>query len=415
MMDIYVLCQNWLRDDCNLANSLCGNADVSNDGKVNLKDYSLITDDWLRSNNMKNVYAPAGKTPLDIAVGDFWQENPGDEVAVVWNQKMTNIDGTDYYTVNIYDSNGIENNRCGRGDIKYTSIVAGNFVDTISSYFDEDGSTSDITCLGDEIAAVSSTPDANGCYPIYILSYSRKKPIATLLGTNTTPIKAMAAGNFLTTDSLDELAVIFTNGTSMKIYRPSTAAYVSQITVASNIKDIAGGDFHQSYTGDEIAGIDTSSSLIYFYRVGKTTGYFATAGVAGGSVWSHIAAGEFYSGAYSREEVALSSSVASNGIYKIYCYEVSGTSPAKEIAQNVLAVSPAELDAGTFSINSTLGLYERAQGFYSSSYTTAMSTWGDKIAVLPSTPQTTATPVFWLNSAPADSTKQYLKVTPIVR
>jgi parallel beta-helix repeat protein len=406
MLDFMKFAQNWLQIDCNFANNC--------DGMVNFVDYSFLAEGWKKSNNMKDVYAPAGKTPLDIAVGDFWVENPGDEISVVWNEPMSNISGTNYYTVNIYDSNGIENNRCGRGSVKYTSIVAGNFFDTISSYFDEDGSTSTITCLGNEIAAISSEPNANGCYPIYILSYSRKKPIATLLAANTTPIKAIAAGNFVIGDTLDELAVIFSNGTSIQIYEPQ-GTYVSQITVASNIKDFVGGDFDTAYAGDEIASIDTSFSLIYFYRTSKTNNYYKTAGNSGGTVWTNIGAGNFYLGSYTRDEIAVSSPVASNGIYKIFCYELSGTTPIKTIDQDVLGVSSRALDGGTFPIPKTLGLYERAQGFYSADYTTAMSTWAENIAVLPSAPQTTATPVFWLNSAPADSTKQYLKVTPIVR
>jgi hypothetical protein len=225
----------------------------------------------------------------------------------------------------------------------------------------------------------------------------------------------MAAGDFSTGDILDELAVILTGDTSMKIYKPTTGAYISQITVATNIKDIVGGNFHQSYTGDEIAGISDSNSLIYFYRVTKSTGYWATAGIAGGDVWANIAGGNFYSGAYTRDEVAVTSSVAASGIYKIYCYEVSGTTPIKEISQDVLGVSVMALDAGTLSIGKRLGLYERALGFYSNNYTTAMSSWGESVVVVPSAPQTTAIPVFWLNAAPSDSTKQYLKVQPIVR
>lgn len=415
MLDIYVLCENWLRDDCNSANSDCSRADVSSDGNVDLSDFNFIADDWRCGNDMKDVYTPAGRMPLDIAVGDFWQANTGDEVAVIWNEKMTDVDGVDYYTIIMYDSNGIENNRCGRGQIKYTSIVAGNFIDTISSVLDWDGVTRTISCPGDEIAAVSSVPDANGCYPIYIFGASRKKPLITLLGTNTTPIKTMAAGDFSTGDGLDELAVIFSGGTLIKIYKPSTLAFVSQITVASAIKEIVGGNFDQNYTGDEIAGIDSSSSLIYFYRVGKSSDYFATAGVSGGAVWSKIAAGEFYSGSYTRREVAVAGSAAVNGIYKIFTYEIAGTVPVKEISQDVMGVVPAAMDAGAFAIGSTLSLYERAQGFYSSNYTNYMSGWGQTVAVLPSAPQTTAVPVFWLNAAPLDSTKKYLKVTPIVR
>ena len=406
MLDINKLSENWLME-CSSEIHFC-------DGIFDFAEFAFIADGWQKSNNMKDVYAPAAKTPIDIAVGDFWVENTGDEIAVVWNEPMSNISGTDYYTVNIFDSNGIENNRCGRGSIKYTSIVAGNFFDTISSVFDEDGTTSIITCLGDEIAAISSEPNSNGCYPIYILSYSRKKPIATLLTTNTIPIKTLAAGNFVTNDSLDELAIIFSNGTAIRIYEPD-GTFVSQITAASNIKEIVGGNFDTAYAGDEIAGIDTLSSRIYFYRRGSTSGYYKTAGVTGGSVWSNIGAGNFYLGSTTRDEVAVASSTASSGIYKIFCYEISATTPAKEINQDVLSVSSRALDGGTFPIAQTLGLYERALGFTSNNFTTAMSTWAERVAVLPSAPQTTATPVFWLNSAPLDSTKQYLKVTPIVR
>lgn len=412
MLDLVILGQNWIRSDCDFDNNLCDGIDLTGDGTVDFADLGVIAGDWLCSNDMNDVRATTGKNPLDIAVGDFWVENPGDEIAVIWNEVMSNIDGSGYYTVIIYDSNGIENNRCGIGT-KYTSIVAGNFVNTISSYFDEDGTTSTITCLGDEIAAISSTPDANGFYPIYILSYSRKKPIATLLGTNITPIKAIAVGNFNTSDSLKEVAYILTGSTTMNFVKPSDASWSSSITVADDLTAIAGGDFDARYTTDEIAGINSSTSLIYYHRFGYS-GSYKTSGTAGGSAWSAIGTGNF-NPATTIYEVAVASSVAANGVYKIYCYVPGAATPFKEINQDVLGVSVRALDGGTIPIGRTLGLYERALGFYSSNYGTYMNSWGENIVALPSSPQTTATPVFWVNAAPADPNKQYIKVTPVIR
>jgi hypothetical protein len=234
-----------------------------------------------------------------------------------------------------------------------------------------------------------------------------------LLGTNTTPIKAIAAGNFYTSDSLKEIAYILTGSSTMNFVKPLNTSWSPSITVAGDLTAIAGGNFDASYTGDEIAGINSSTSLIYYHRVG-TNNYYKTAGTAGGAAFTAIGAGNFYPST-SIYEVAVASSAPVSGVYKIYCYAAGATTPFREINQDVLGVNIRALDGGTIPIGQTLGLYERALGFYSSNYGTYMGSWGENVVALPSAPQITATPVFWLNSAPANSTKQYLKVTPIVR
>jgi len=106
---------------------------------------------WLEDIPMNDAYSSGG-TPIDIAVGDFYTELAGDEVAVIWSSPVTKISESStvnntYYTIIIYDSNGIEINRLGRSTRKWQAIAAGDFLSN----------------TGDEIAAVSAESE-NGYY-----------------------------------------------------------------------------------------------------------------------------------------------------------------------------------------------------------------------------------------------------------
>lgn len=398
-LDLSVFGQYWKRTDSAVDNNFCNGADINFNGSVNAADLSKVSSSWLCGNNMADVYASGGK-PIDIAVGDFWVGNAGDEVAVIWDAPVSNIDGTNYYSIIIYDSNGIEINRCGRSTVRWGSIAAGNFVNIGNSE------------TGQEIAAVHSAA-VSGYYPVYVFGRGRSDPNKTMLTTNTTPIIDIVGGNFTTdTDSYDEIAVLYSGGTSISYIKPTVSTWTSTTTNTANLVKIAAGNFDGSTSnGDEIAGITASNGLIYFYRRGGTS-YFATAGSSGLPVWTAIGAGDFDT-VTNREEIAVASSVATDGVYRI-SYYVSGSATAyKYNDQEILGVPVLALDGGKLYISSRLGFYERVDGFYCSYYKPVVEAWGKHAVVLPSAAQTTQIPLFWLNSTA--SARQYLKVTPIVK
>jgi hypothetical protein len=309
---------------------------------------------------------------------------------------VSDIDGTDYYTIIIYDSNGIEINHCGRSSTKWEAITAGNF----------------ISLAGSEIAAVPSTA-VDGKYPVYVFGRGRKDPSATLMATNTTKIVDLAAGNFNTADTYDEIAAVYTGGsTSISFCSAYAPTWTATTTGAASLTKIAGGNFSTSYSGDELAGINTSSSIIYFYRPAATN-HYTTAAMSGLAVWDAIAGGDF-DGSTSRQEVAVASSAASGGVYPVSYYIGGSTTAFKEIQNDVLGVRTKALSAGKFTVPAKLGLYEQADGFYSTNYGAIIGTWGEQVAVLPSAAQTTAIPVFWLNKK-SYTVQEYLKVTPLFR
>ncbi len=396
----------WLNGNCGESNQFCNKADLNFDGRVDDLDLSDLTRGWLGKNDIGDVYS-SGAVPIDFAVGDFWAANPGDEIAVIWDTPVSNVGGTSYYSIIIYDGNGIEINRCGRSTVKWQAITAGNFVNLVGTY--------SVVETGDEIAAVPASA-VGGYYPVYVFARGRKDPTVTLMTTNTTKIVGLAGGNFKTTgDTNDEIAVIFEGGsTTIKYCKPTEPTWTATTTGAANLTKIAAGNFDGSTTnGDEIAAINAASSIIYYYRVSAAWHYGAAA-TAGLPVWADIAGGNF-DGAAGRDEVAVVSSAATAGVYKISYYIYGASAPFKYNDHDALAAAPIALEAGKAVVGSPAGRYEQAKGFYSDNYNQALAYWGDFAVAIPSTAGAASVPVFWLNANLADSTNQYLKVVPISR
>lgn len=354
----------------------------------------------INTSTMKDV-RKSGGTPIDVAVGDFWVDNPGDEIAVIWDTPTSSVAGTLYYTIIIYDTNGIEVNRCGlsNANTKWRAITAGDFLDL----------------PGQEIAAVADAP-VGGKYPIYVFARGRKDPSVTLQGTNTSKIMALAGGNFTAgIDGYDEIAYVLQSDLStIKFCKPTQGSWSATTATTGGISvvDLVGGDFDTANSGDEVAVMTATLPRARLYRVGAST-HYANAGPSSGSLLTAIAAGNFDSD--SADEVALALATATGGEYPIRCYDGGSLTHFKEISQNVQGVPARAIAACAVPVASTLGVYERAQGFTSSDYGQTMAPWGQNVAVLPSAAQTTAMPAFLLNADPTNSSKEYLKVTPIVR
>ena len=67
-------------------------------------------------------------------------------------------------------------------------------------------------------------------------------------------------------------------------------------------------------------------------------------------------------------------------------------------------------------MDSALTRYDMDEGFSVDDYGTIIMGWGDHAVVLPSLPQTTAIPLFWMNTEPIKgSDKKHLRVTPLSR
>jgi hypothetical protein len=349
--------------------------------------------------NFGDIYSTGG-TPRDIAVGDYYLNNPGDEVAVIWNEPVSNISSTDYNTIIFYGRDGVEVNRSGLGTTKWQAIAAGDFLSN----------------QGEELAAVPVDP-VGGYYPIYIFRRGHQNPHVTLLATNTTKITSLAGGNFKTTgDSYDEVAAVFESGnTDITYVKPTDTTWSATSTgVTSRLIDLAAGNFDgNTANGDEVAGITATAGPASIYRSG-VSGSVATAGGSNANPWGAIAAGNFDGSTDARDEIALANTVAISGRYPIE-YFASGYNVAfKQSNQDVNSVPMKALAGGNLIIDATLSATERATGFTSTNYGSTMAGWGEELVALPAS-ATNAIPCLWLNTNPSNSAHQYLRTTPVVR
>ncbi len=234
--------------------------DLDGDGQVDLCDYSYLADRWGRGNDLQD-YFDNGGCALDVAVGDFARDLPGDEIAIIWDDPVSNIEGTEYYTIIFYDSNGVEFDRCGRSQNRWGQIAGGDFIANLPT-----NCWSEV--VEDEIAAVSSVPDSNGKYSVYIFRRGWKDAAQVLLADNSDPVADITAGQFNTNgDVYDELAVIFETGsTDITYVKPLDSGWTSNTTVGTRLMDIAAGNLDgYASNGDEIVGIvrpDPALSLV---------------------------------------------------------------------------------------------------------------------------------------------------------
>ncbi|MFN0293644.1 T9SS type A sorting domain-containing protein [Pedobacter helvus] len=125
--------------------------------------------------------------PLVRKEGEFQEDLAGNEVVAIWNDKISRITNTDYYSIIIFDQNGMEINRCGRSEIGWSQLAVGYFVRTEGEM---------------EIAVVPKTA-IDGKYPVYIFRRGFAEPQTILYPDNTD------ASIQISTDSLHHLVVTF--------------------------------------------------------------------------------------------------------------------------------------------------------------------------------------------------------------
>jgi hypothetical protein len=395
LIDLGLFAQYWLEDGC-APPDWCGGAErFIIDGTVDENDLAEFSGYWLTGIPMKDVYS-AGGTPIDIACCDFYNNSPGDELAVLWDQPISNISGNNYYSIVIYDKSGIEINRCGRSSKKWKTIAAGDFLSE----------------KGHEIA-VTPAEAVDGKYPVYIFRRGYESPHAVILAENTIEIKSMAAGNFYQSDNYDEIAIVFETGsTNITYVKPNSGWSSSTISVPAALRDITAGNFDGLY-GDEVAGVtDSPSSIVYYFKP-STSGAFTTSGSSGGSNWTAVSGGNF-DGNSNSDQTAVAGQVY-DGICEISYFQPGSPSAFKKADEKALGVEIASMTAGYFYLDERSQSYQRIRGFQpTEDYSSQIDSWGKHTIVLPILPQTTAIPAFWITS---DSTgnKSHLAVTPLFK
>lgn len=264
--DLESFCSYWLNEDC-VNSPQCVFADIDKNNLINIFDYSNFAGRWGLGNDLQNAYS-AGGEPVDVAVGDFAYYLEGDEIAVIWDQPISDINGTEYYSIIIYDAKGLELDRCGRSTKRWSKIAAGNFIED-TGYIQVDENY--------EIAAVSSEADENGYYPVYVFRKGWLDPSVSMLTSNIYPVADITSGNFETSiDDYDELAVIFANtDTNIEFVKPSSTQWSSQTTNSVFLNSIAAGNFDWITGVDEVAAdlrADPSTKLVAAWDFEDTLG-----------------------------------------------------------------------------------------------------------------------------------------------
>ncbi len=232
-----------------------------------IADSLLIPDTG--TNDLQDFYDNGGR-PIDVAVGNFSQVVPGDEIAVIWDDPVSQYSVDHYYTIIIYDCRGVELDRCGRSADRWDKIVAGDFLPEAEYDWWH--------VLEDEIAAVSSLPDENGHYPIYIFQRGIKEPVLTLAENNDYPVISMVSGNFYVDQvtlgdygyiDFEEISYIVEQPSPdyIKTIKPADPNYSDNSYIGGiPYIDMASGNFDANDTnGEEIAGIrspDASTMLV---------------------------------------------------------------------------------------------------------------------------------------------------------
>jgi hypothetical protein len=245
-------------------------------------------------------------------------------------------------------------------------------------------------------------------------------PEVTLLPTNTYPIRDITSGNFLTTtDSYDEVAVTYESGGPMQISyaKPTNVSWSSTTTgLAGRPLQIAGGHFYSN--SDSVAMI-TANSIggyykIYFYMPGASAS-FAIVQNTNTTPFTAIGGGRFNAN-LSVDQVVAAGPVV-DGVCQIGYYSAYQDGVYQFAGQKSVGTVVTALGCGSLNIPSTVGYYERVEGFdnVQEGYGGIVNGWGKQTAVLMQNHQGHSIPVFWLGNSPSQPQQKYLKVTPIVR
>ncbi|MFI4910220.1 MAG: hypothetical protein ACIAQZ_00990 [Sedimentisphaeraceae bacterium JB056] len=407
-VDIYDISQvlaQWLTEGFGTEYSY-QNTNVDLAGNVDIKDWAICADDFAGEPLKLDTY-PDQIKPIAVAAGDMAVYEDGDEIAVIWDQPVSQVNDTMYYSIIIYDQNGFELDRCGRSENKWAMIATGNFLPD-TGYIKVNESY--------EIAAVKAEADTDGKYPVYIFRKGFKEPAVILYEDNSSPITAIASGNFNTaSDDYEEIAVKTAGSTNITYLKPSLLSWsASTLNVAGSIVSMTAGEFDGlESNGDEIAAVTGAVGAVLFYTVGGSS-HYATA--ADNSVaWDLVKGGNFDGGLRAREEIAVIASEPVNDNYTVEYYVSQSNTPFKSSVLPVTDTKPQCIDSGKVSIGESLTIYDSLVNIDQEDFLLDKDQWGDYLLVLPFDKQTFSIPAFWIITDPDDSNSSYYKTVPILR
>ena len=179
--------------------------------------------------------------PLVKRYGEFQQNLPGDEVVAIWDEKISRIENTDYYSILVCDQHGTEINRCGRSLVGWSQLAVGYFVRTSGEM---------------EIAAVPKTA-IDGKYPVYIFRRGYAEPAAILYPDNTDPKIR------ITTDAEHHLVVTY--GDNLPVALLSFTGRPDGKQIRLNWETVSGQD-------DAYFEVQRSSDSLHFSMLGTVNG-----------------------------------------------------------------------------------------------------------------------------------------------
>lgn len=167
--------------------SAIGTPDFTAVGGINTNEFKLNPtppEDLLWDHRFGN--------PIVKKQGEFQANLPGNEIAAIWNEKISRVGNTDYHSILIFDQYGTEINRCGRSEIGWSQLAVGYFTRNSGEM---------------EVAAVPKAA-INGKYPVYIFRRGYADPQIILYPDNTN------ADINISSDTYHRLVVTFGNGQS---------------------------------------------------------------------------------------------------------------------------------------------------------------------------------------------------------
>jgi parallel beta-helix repeat protein len=356
----------------------------------------------------------SGARPVDIAVANYVDHLPGDEIAVIWDSPVSNIDGKDFYTIIIYDQRGIELDRCGRSPVRWKAIAGGNLVPG-KGWIHVNSEA--------EIAAVADGPDAAGKYPVFIFRRGfgldilnlKDEGVLRLGAGNTRPWHDISIGDFTPGGPYLEIAAIPAPSSggadgSQKIYyfdsrSPDWVGETDALPLPLNA--ITAGNFDPAAPGDEVAGIGVPGerpSPIYLFKPGAHGAYQAVPGSEGR--WAALAAGKFAGDSPAVSELASASLDREGGVFPVKFFRL----PAGLYKTH----AGPELNTPARALDNGIAATEYASGGQPAGPAPVRR---DDVALLPSAPPAPGTPLLWISAAriATGDDGAPVRVTPLYR
>jgi hypothetical protein len=195
-----------------------------------------------------------------------------------------------------------------------------------------------------EIAAASSEPDENGCYPVYVFCRSWADPEVVLLKDNKIPVIGLAVGDFKTDgDEYQELAVLLADDSVIHLFKPSDESWSAEVqTEIDELAAIACGEFNGNASdGDELVAITAYPGPVWLFKQGQSGPYDA---VGDDDEWSLLAAGTLADGT---DAIAVAQTHGDG--FEVQVLHPDGTKPVYTLESPVPGGLPVAIAVGRYA------------------------------------------------------------------